>query len=560
MPQTPARIVVGPLLRHVGADDATVWVETDRPCTVDVLGASSPTFSVAGHHYALVCVSGLESGSCVPYEVRLDGTPCWPLPDSPFPPSVIRTLGEGAPLTVAFGSCRVTVPHEPPYALTKDQDDRGREVDALFALVERLRTQPAAEWPDVLLLLGDQVYADEVSPATQRWIDERRGHGSSANGGPPRGEVADFEEYTALYREAWTDPAMRWLLSTVPTAMVFDDHDVHDDWNTSSAWVRKIRALPWWRERILGAYMSYWLYQHLGNLSPAELAQDALLARVRRAAREGADAAPILREFAECAETEVAGARWSYHRDFGRTRLLVLDSRAGRILEEGRRDMLSEQEWSWAEERADGDFDHLLIATTLPWLPSQAVHHLESWNEAVCAGAWGKTAARLGEKLRQDLDLEHWSAFRRSFTRLADLVHQVATGRRGPAPASVIVLSGDVHHAYLAEASFPGREPTHSAVVQAVCSPIRNPLDRRERRALKLLLSRPAALVTMALAAAAGVRSTGVRWKFVGQPTFDNQIGLLDLSGRSAHLVIEKTRPEDWAAPRLHRSFARRIV
>jgi hypothetical protein len=51
-----------------------------------------------------------------------------------------------------------------------------------------------------------------------------------------------------------------------------------------------------------------------------------------------------------------------------------------------------------------------------------------------------------------------------------------------------------------------------------------------------------------------------VRWKFVGQPTFDNQIGVLDLSGRSAHLVIEKTRPEDWAAPRLHRSFARRIV
>jgi hypothetical protein len=39
---------------------------------------------------------------------------------------------------------------------------------------------------------------------------------------------------------------------------------------------------------------------------------------------------------------------------------------------------------------------------------------------------------------------------------LTDLLHEVASGGGGPVPASVIVLSGDVHHAYLAEASFPG--------------------------------------------------------------------------------------------------------
>jgi hypothetical protein len=65
-------------------------------------------------------------------------------------------------------------------------------------------------------------------------------------------------------------------LSTVSSGMVFDDHDVHDDWNTSWEWAREIRTVPWWRERILGAYMSYWIYQHLGNLSPAELAENAL--------------------------------------------------------------------------------------------------------------------------------------------------------------------------------------------------------------------------------------------------------------------------------------------
>jgi hypothetical protein len=552
----PPRLVLGPLLRYVGAEEATVWVETDRACEVEILGCTARTFRVGGHHYALVNVTGLRPGVCIPYEVHLDVTRCWPLPDSPFPASHIRTYQAGTPLNVAFGSCRVTVPHQPPYSLTKDRDDQGREVDALLALGERLRTQEPDEWPDVLLLLGDQVYADEISPGTQAFIDARRPADASQDGAPPRGEVADFEEYTQLYREAWTDPATRWLLSTVPTAMVFDDHDVHDDWNTSEAWVRRMRAVPWWHERIVGAYMSYWIYQHIGNVSPAELAGDELFARVH----EAPDAEPLLRAFAEHEEDVVSGTRWSYARDFGDTRLLVLDSRAGRVLEEARRDMLSAPMWEWVHETVAGDFDHLLIATTLPWLPSQGLHHLESWNEAVCGGAWGKVAARVGEKLRQGLDLEHWSAFHTSFMRLADVIHEVAAGRRGRAPASVIVLSGDVHHAYLAEASFPGRPPISSRVVQAVCSPIRNPLDRRERSMLRFALSRPAAMMAKLLARTARVPRAAVDWRFVEDPTFDNQVALLTLDGRRAHLTIEKTRPEDWASPKLHPTLSRTIV
>ncbi len=55
-------LVLGPLLRHAGLSDATVWVETDAPCEVEVLGCSSSTFRVGSHHYALVHVTGLESG------------------------------------------------------------------------------------------------------------------------------------------------------------------------------------------------------------------------------------------------------------------------------------------------------------------------------------------------------------------------------------------------------------------------------------------------------------------------------------------------------------------
>ena len=90
-------------------------------------------------------------------------------------------------------------------------------------------------------MLGDQVYADEVSPETLAFIRKRRDIRK-----PPGEEVADFEEYTRLYRESWEDPHIRWLLSTVSTSMVIDDHDVHDDWNISAAWVEDMRELDWW--------------------------------------------------------------------------------------------------------------------------------------------------------------------------------------------------------------------------------------------------------------------------------------------------------------------------
>src|SRR3712207_9183804 len=96
-------LVLGPLLRHVGETDATVWVETDGPCTVEVLGRTAKTFCVEGHHYAIVVIEGLERGCREAYEVALDAERVWPpAEDWPYPPSCIRTLVPGAALNVSF--------------------------------------------------------------------------------------------------------------------------------------------------------------------------------------------------------------------------------------------------------------------------------------------------------------------------------------------------------------------------------------------------------------------------------------------------------------------------
>jgi len=530
-----AQLVLGPLLRYVSETHATVWVETDAPCTVSVLTGEATTFCVESHHYALVQIEDLAPGTTTPYEVALDGERAWPENDDRFPHCAIRTLpGDGERLRLAFGSCRVSVPHHEPYTLRKDQDERGREIDALYALVQRMLRLPDTEWPHVALCLGDQVYADEVSPDTREFIRSRR----STKTGPGE-EIADFEEYTVLYRESWTDPALRWFFSTVSSSMIWDDHDVHDDWNTSHDWVQTMRSKPWWDARITGAVMSYWIYQHLGNLSPGELADNELWQEVCRLG----DAGERLRDFARRADRENQGTRWSYHRDLGRTRLIVLDSRAGRLLEPGERSMVDADEWAWIVKHAHGDFDHLLLASSLPMLLAPGMHHLEAWNEAVCEGAWGSLGARVGERIRQGLDLEHWAAFDRSFDALAALMQSVAIGENGAAPATVVALSGDVHHAYLADVAFRRGSAARSAVYQAVCSPVRNPLNSRERRVIKAMMSRPAHAVTHTLARAAGCQDPAMRWRICEGPWFDNQIATLDLEGREVTFRIEKARP-----------------
>lgn len=630
-------LLLGPLLRYVDEDSATVWVETSSPCEVGVttatgVTAASRTWRVEGHHYALVPVTGLRPGTTTGYRVTLDGGPAvWPPPGSPYPPSTIRTLAgdcssPASPLRITFGSCRWATPHAARWS--------GRSAktgpDALDTLAARLAADPDDGRPDVLLLLGDQVYADETSVPVREWLAARR-----APGRPPKDQVADFEEYTRLYYESWLDPHIRWLLSTVPSCMIFDDHDVIDDWNTSAAWREEMRATSWWNERVLGGLTSYWVHQHLGNLSPAELADDALYADVR----EADDGASVLRSFAIRADDDPAFHRWSYRRDFGRVRLLMVDTRTARVLEEGRRAMLEPSQFAWLAQQAAegvrgdhgtaeamagavavpvppggddatgtatgvgtapadippgadaggaiggdwaadangsgpdgrngaarpdgtadgrgavrgtgpggrtgprggrGGYDHLLIGSSLPWLLPRAIHDTESWNAALCSGGRGPRWTGLAERMRRTADLEHWAAFRTSFDALAALFARIGAG--GSAPRTICVLSGDVHHAYLAEAAYP--VPLRSRVVQLTCSPVHNAVPAVIRAGFRLGWGRVAGAVGRMLARHGRVPPVPVSWDRLSGPHFGNQLMTLTVAGPAARIRLERAEPD----------------
>jgi hypothetical protein len=516
-------LVLGPLLRYVDETSATIWVETDAPCSVRVLDAEASTFTVHGHHYALVDITGLTPGSSTPYEVHLDDGRAWPAPDSDFPASRIRTMDPSRGLRLVFGSCRTSVPHDP-------ENNRVHGVDVLRGYGSRLVDAPEHEWADAVLFLGDQVYADEPSEEMKEFAAARRDITVS-----PGEELADYEEYTQLYRLAWSEPLIRWLLSTLPSMMIFDDHDIRDDWNTSDVWRAQMAELPWWQSRIVGGLGSYWIYQHLGNMPIEERRTDSVLQELLGHDGDGAD---IVDTFAAEADAAPERNRWSYTRDFGRNRLVVLDSRCGRVLTPGERTLLDETEWAWFDDIARGDVDHLLIGTSLPYLLPRGLHEMEAWNEAVADGRWGKRAAGAAEKVRQLVDLEHWGAFHDSFDKMVTILDEISSGQRGAPPASIVFLSGDVHYSYLMRAR-TRRKTQDTPIFQAVCSPIRNPLSTTMRYVNTAASFGLAGVLGRVLARSAGLKERALTWRLEHGPVFSNALATIELDGRAADLRWE---------------------
>ena len=124
------------------------------------------------------------------------------------------------------------------------------------------------------------------------------------------------------------------------------------------------------------------------------------------------------------------------------------------------------------------------------------------------------------------MDLEHWGAFQNSFGQVADMVTEVADGKRGTAPETITFLSGDVHYSYVAEVE----RASGSRIMQAVCSPIRNPLPRLMRSFAAVMSYGLAAPIGAVVARSARVPDPPFRWKRVKGPWFTNNLASLEVA------------------------------
>ena len=161
----------------------------------------------------------------------------------------------------------------------------------------------------------------------------------------------------------------------------------------------------------------------------------------------------------------------------------------------------------------------------------------------MCSGAWGGTAAPARREAAA-------GARPRALAGVPAVVRaddaaaaRRRVGRRGPPPpASVTLVGGDVHNAYVMEISLGRFVDQHSRVHQLVCSPFRNPLGPRSAASSQVTRTRPATAALQGLARLAGVQKASVRWRYRAGPTFDNSIGILELDGRHAEAAIYRSQ------------------
>lgn len=103
-----------------------------------------------------------------------------------------------------------------------------------YALWEEMQRQHYLQPFSLLMMGGDQLYADEiwsVVPELQKWsmLDKADKITRKFNT-VMRDQVERF--YEKLYCERWTNPAMALMLASIPTVMMWDDHDIFDGWGS----------------------------------------------------------------------------------------------------------------------------------------------------------------------------------------------------------------------------------------------------------------------------------------------------------------------------------------
>lgn len=478
---------VGPLIRAIRPDSVAVWTEWNSSCDVTLtatpsdrfqrpgtLSVSTRTIMIGGRHYALSLLTGLQPATWYTYHVGDSAQESQPCSAERTLVQCFRTLdlpNAGAALRLAYGSCRKLSAGEP---------------DALSALsLWLLRSLDEREvcWPHLLLLIGDQIYADD-------FIEEReQALLSPLHGQTPQRAAQSFEEFALLYTEAWTsDEGIRQVLAALPTSMIFDDHEILNGWNSSPTWRAQILQRGGERTLVDGL-VAYWVYQGWGNIGLQSSDGHDLLAIMQRATQSGEDTLEALRARVRQAVYEEKTLQWDYTLPT-MPPIFVADVRADRPADWKRAGgaevvarILSQEQMArlsaWSQKH---DTSMALLVSSVPALLPPLIGLAEylmgvQLFQHASSGPFQwlrRKSASIQQRLSLRMSFDHWPAFAATWRELIELL---ATRQR-----DLIILSGDVHFSYamLAHSTRLSSEK-QAALYQFVASPFKNTLGRREK-------------------------------------------------------------------------------
>jgi hypothetical protein len=266
-------------------------------------------------------------------------------------------------------------------------------------------------------------------------------------------------------------PRVRRALANVATYMIFDDHDVTDDWNLHREWVRTVHGRPLGRRMVQNALTAYAVFQGWGNepdrYAPGEAGGRLLAAAGRWRGDADATAEAIAAGVGLPSADPAPPVRWDYAVDTPCYQTIVLDTRTRRgfraggtgraapalLSEEAREEQLTRRLQERTAEvpvtvvvSAAPVFGHPLVEAWLQLKKLRAIEWLPGAPAAV--------------------DREAWSLHPAAYE---GLLAALARFRR------VLILSGDVHYGFAAAVDYRNARDGRSArFLQLTASPMRN--------------------------------------------------------------------------------------
>lgn len=390
------RLVMGPLLGLESETAYSVCFMTEPGCQSagvringELLAASKQVDTPKGGFWRLIWQASPKSktGTPVDYEILLDNKPAHD--QAGYDKWQFHLPGKKEQVRIGYASCNGFSDFK---LLTS--------TPAPYAMWDKLAAEHKAHPFSLLLMGGDQVYADSLwtsVPTLKAWNELDREEKVKRKATRTMVEQLD-RFYCELYCKQWSRPEVAFMLARVPSAMMWDDHDIFDGWGSYPEDLQRCEVY----QAIYAAATKYFrLFQ--------------------------------LRSEANGALLDKALNHHTWRLGFRGYQILALDNRANRTLTR----VMSPSQWDQINAAlAACDSGHLLVMAGVP-----VVYRDFSFTEAALdATPWE-------EELTDDLK-DHWRAKdhqgerARLIMRLLDNARQ----RRQKEPGcKTLILSGDVH-------------------------------------------------------------------------------------------------------------------
>jgi hypothetical protein len=309
----------------------------------------------------------------------------------------------------------------------------------------------------------DEAEKDKKPSAEQEYIKKWREEKEST-----------FMKDVIATAEFWaTLPKARRVLANVPSLMIFDDHEVTDDWNITQGWKDKVYKSPMGKTIIRNALMAYAIFQDWGNV-PDDYSDQSPKAQLLGLIANYADVVKSDKKISTLnridellgltepkAEPEI---EWSYQSSIGSSaKAYILDSRNHRIYDRKQSPpgLLSPKALNQQLQFPTPTPNELLIVVAPCPVIGLSMYEELLLPAVTAIMGLNKKGMELGQ---YKFDNEAWYQHTPTFERLIERIAQYK---------KAVILSGDIHYGCSAVLDY-WKGLQHSRMVQLVSSPFKN--------------------------------------------------------------------------------------